>query len=149
MKSEIAKEMHNGIVTKIRFFDDKDNHFIGSVVPMLIPLKVHKYELIFRKGNHPNTIFFITCGRASFFIENKNVSFKDMIDGAYFGEIDIIFRRLRKFTVIASTESEFLTLSKQIFEDTIVKEFPEVYEEMTMLAYERDKRIKIAKKMAL
>ena len=45
-------------------------------------------------------IFFITSGRVSFHIERKNISFKDMIEGGYFGDIDIMFRRLRSFTVI-------------------------------------------------
>jgi hypothetical protein len=38
IKSEIAKEMHSGIIRKIKFFDDKDNNFIGSIVPMLTPV---------------------------------------------------------------------------------------------------------------
>jgi hypothetical protein len=38
LKSDIAKEMHSGIIKKVRFFDDKDSNFIGSIVPMLTPL---------------------------------------------------------------------------------------------------------------
>lgn len=72
-----------------------------------------------------------------------------MIEGGYFGEMDIIFRRSRTFTVIASTDTDFLTLSRQIFDEVIVKDFPDIYEEMQMVAYEREKRIKTAKKMAL
>lgn len=60
-----------------------------------------------------------------------------MIEGAYFGEIDIIFRRTRTFTAIASTDTDFLTLSRQIFDDVIVKDFPDIYEEMQMIAFER------------
>lgn len=37
IKSDIAKEMHAGIIKKIKFFDDKDNNFIGSIVPLLAP----------------------------------------------------------------------------------------------------------------
>lgn len=141
--------MHSGIVRKIKFFDDKDSNFIGSVVPMLTPLKVNKYEIIFKKGNHPNTIFFITKGRVSCYIENKNVAFKDMTEGGYFGEIDIIYRRSRTLTCIAYSDTEFLTLSRQAFDDIIVKDFPDIYEEMQLIAFEREKRIKTAKKMAL
>lgn len=60
IKSEIAKEMHRGIIKKIRFFDDKDNNFIGSIVPLLTPLKTYRHEVIYKKENHPNSIFFIT-----------------------------------------------------------------------------------------
>lgn len=40
LRSDIARTMYNGIVKKIRFFDDRDSNFIGAVVPMLAPLKV-------------------------------------------------------------------------------------------------------------
>ncbi|CDW72811.1 cation channel family protein [Stylonychia lemnae] len=149
VKSDIAKEMHRGIIKKIRFFDDKDNNFIGSIVPLLNPLKTFRHEVIYKKDHHPNSIFFITQGRVSFFIERKNIAFKDMIEGCYFGDIDIIFKRKRKYTVISAVDSDFLTFSKTIFEDIIQKDYPEIYEEMTIVAYEREKRIKDAKKKAL
>ena len=72
-----------------------------------------------------------------------------MIEGCYFGDIDIIFKRKRKFTVISAVDSDFLTLNKQIFEDIIQKDFPEIFEEMTIVALEREKRIREAKKMAI
>lgn len=112
LRSDIAKSMYNGIVNKIRFFEDKDSNFIGNIVPLLTPLKVQKYDIIFRKGNFPNAIFFITSGRVSFYLEKKNITFKDMIEGGYFGDIDIIVRRPRLYTVIATEDTDFLTLSK-------------------------------------
>ena len=102
LKSEIAKEMHAGIIKKIRFFDDKDNNFIGSIVPLLSPLKTMKHEVVYKRDNHPNAIFFITHGRVSYFIDRKNIAFKDMTEGCYFGDIDLIFKRKRKFTVISA-----------------------------------------------
>ena len=42
-----------------------------------------------------------------------------------------------------------MTLNKQIFEDIIQKDFPEIFEEMTIVALEREKRIREAKKMAI
>lgn len=141
--------MHFGIIKKIRFFDDKDNNFIGSIVPLLTPLKINKNEFIYKKHNHPNALFFITKGRVSFFIDRKKIAFKDMIEGCYFGDIEIIFKRKRKYSVISAVDSDFLTLSKQIFEDVVIKEYPEIYEEMTMVSFEREKRIKEARKMAI
>lgn len=127
LKCDIAKQMHNGIISKIRFFDDKDSNFIGAVVPLLTPLHVKKHEFIFRKGNYPSAIFFITKGRISYYIEKKKLTFKDMNEGGYFGDVDIIVRRPRFYSVIASEDSEFLLLSKSTFEEIIIKEYPEVY----------------------
>lgn len=40
-------------------------------------------------------------------------------------------------------------MSKQIFEEVIINEYPEVYEEMTLVAFEREKRIFSAMQIAL
>jgi hypothetical protein len=72
-----------------------------------------------------------------------------MIEGGYFGDLDIILKRKRKFTMVAHFESEFLIMTKLILEEIIIKEYPEVYEEMTLVAFEREKRIMAAKQIAL
>lgn len=141
--------MHNGIIKKIRFFDDKDSNLIGSIVPLLTHMKTQRNEFIYRRGNHPTSIYFITTGRVSFYLEKKNIAFKDMIEGGYFGDMDIIFKRKRRCSMLSTTNSDFLTMSKQIFEDVITKDYPEVYEEMTLIAVEREKKIQTAKEHAL
>jgi len=94
-------------------------------------------------------MFFITKGRVSFVIEKKQIPFKDMLEGGYFGEIDIIFKRTRSFSTRSAVDTDFLTLSKTIFEEVVVNDYPEVYEEMYLVAYERLKRLKEAKKRAI
>ncbi len=141
IKCEIAMIMHNGVIKKLRFFDDKDSNLIGSIVPLLTPLKTMRHEYIYRKNSHPTNIYFITHGRVSFFLDKTGIAFKDMIEGGYFGDLDVIFRRKRRYSIIATIDSDFLTMTKQIFEDVIIKEYPEVYEEMTLIAIEREKRI--------
>jgi hypothetical protein len=51
--------------------------------------------------------------------------------------------------MISTVDSDFLIMTKQILEDIIVKEYPEVYEEMQLVALERDRRVKAAKQFAL
>ena len=149
IKCQIAMEMHNGVIRKIRFFDDKDSNLIGSIVPLLSPIKSLKNEYIFKKNGHATAIYFIINGRVSFYLENKGIAFKDMIEGGYFGDLDIIFKRKRRYSMLSTANSDFLTMTKQIFEDVIIKEYPEVYEEMTLIAIEREKKIQSAKQVAL
>lgn len=52
IKCEIALEMYFGVIKKIKFFDDKDNNLIGSIVPLLTPFKAAKYEYIYKKNSH-------------------------------------------------------------------------------------------------
>jgi Cyclic nucleotide-binding domain len=108
IKCEIAMEMHMGVFKKIKFFDDKDSNLIGSIVPLLTPLKTLKNEYIYRKNSHPASLFFITHGRVSFYLERKCIAIKDMVEGGYFGDLDIIFRRKRRYSMISTTDSDFL-----------------------------------------
>lgn len=57
-----------------------------------------------------------------------------MIIGSYFGEIEIIFKIKRCHTTVAAEPSELLTLSKQIYESIIVKDFFEIHEEIKFIA---------------
>lgn len=72
-----------------------------------------------------------------------------MVCGGYFGDLDIIFKRKRRYSIISCMDSDFLTMTKSIFETTVVKEYPEIYEEMAFIAFEREKRIQAAKKIAI
>ena len=72
-----------------------------------------------------------------------------MIEGGYFGDMDIIFKRKRRYSMLSTTNSDFLTMTKSIFEDVITRDYPEVYEEMTLIAVEREKKIQKAKEYAL
>lgn len=49
LRSEIAMEMHNGIIKKIKFFEDKDSSFIGQVVTLLTPLETKQNDVVYRK----------------------------------------------------------------------------------------------------
>jgi CRP-like cAMP-binding protein len=104
--------MYFGVIKRIRFFDDKDSNFIGSIVPLLTPSKAARYELIYKKDSHPHAIYFITMGRVSFYLERKKIAFKDMIEGGYFGEVDIIFKRKRRYSMLAIADSDFLIMTK-------------------------------------
>lgn len=57
-----------------------------------------------------------------------------MIIGSYFGEIEIIYKTKRYHTTVAAESSELLTLSKQIYESIIVKDFFEIHEELKFIA---------------
>lgn len=72
-----------------------------------------------------------------------------MIEGGYFGDLDIIFKRKRRCSMLATVQSDFVLMTKQIFEDIIIGLYPEIYEEMTLIAVERQIKIQQAKDYAL
>lgn len=60
-----------------------------------------------------------------------------MIPGSYFGEIEIIFRSKREFTVTCESETELFYLSRYDFENILEKEFPHIIDQMKMVAKKR------------
>ena len=63
-----------------------------------------------------------------------------MIQGSYFGEIDIIFKRKRQFTAITGEDTEIYYITRLEFGQVIEKEFPTIYAEMLKEAVEKDDR---------
>ena len=150
IRCEISLHMHGGIVKRINFFEDKDQTFIGSIVPLLQPCKARKDDMVYSKGLHASAIFFVTKGRVSFCLEEESdIGFLDMIMGSYFGEIEVIKSIPRLFSVKAADHTDFLTLSKQVFELYLTNEYPATYDEMRKVATLRQEKITIAEQFAL
>ncbi len=55
---------------------------------------------------------------------NQQVRFKSMINGSYFGEVDIIYDRKRKYVAACETACELFYITRFEYETIIVKEFP-------------------------
>ncbi len=90
-----------------------------------------------------NKVFFIKEGRVEF-VNTDYISFKTMLRGSYFGEIEIIFKQKRSNTVVSSASCEILSLAKQIYENLIMKEYPQINEELKFVAKNRLERNLIA-----
>lgn len=106
--------------------------------------------MVYSKGLHSSAIFFVTKGRVSFCLEEESdIGFLDMIMGSYFGEIEVIKSIPRLFSVKAAEHTDFLTLSKQVFELYLMNEYPATFEEMSKVAILRQEKITIAEQIAL
>lgn len=60
-----------------------------------------------------------------------------MIPGSYFGEIEILFRSKREFTVTCESQTELFYLSSYDFDNILVKEFPHIIDQMRVVAKKR------------
>jgi hypothetical protein len=67
-----------------------------------------------------------------------------MSKGCYFGEIDVLNKQRRGYTVVSCELSDTLTLTKQIYEGVIVKEYPEIDAELRYTALMRMGKLKDA-----
>jgi CRP-like cAMP-binding protein len=69
---------------------------------------------------------------------DKIIQFKTMTNGSYFGETDILLRRRRSVSVIATAECDMFYLSRVDFENVVLNEFPHIYKEIKHLSMKRE-----------
>ena len=145
LRFEIANLMYNKAISGITFFNKKDESFVSDIVPMLNYLRVARKSLIYKKYQYADEIYFIRSGKVCFIYGKNKLIFKVMIQGSYFGEIEIIENSPREFNVASQEHSEFLTMSRNLF-DYMMEKYPAIAVDIKNLAIERKKRIIKSKK---
>lgn len=78
------------------------------------------------EGEHPYDIYFIVKGRVNFVMDTAECVFKTWPQGAYFGEIEVIFKKKRICTAKASIECDLFTLSKKFYNQIVATDYPTV-----------------------
>lgn len=133
---KIAKYIHTDLVEKVILFYNKDINFIAQIIPFIFPRKFKSGEIIYKKNDYPSFIYFLLSGRVGFF-NNSNKLFKTYVEGSYFGEIELFKSCLRQSQVKALTDIKMLLLPRENFLSKI-ESFPEILEEMMLVAIKRD-----------
>lgn len=67
-----------------------------------------------------------------------DVIYKTMTNGAYFGDLDVIFRRRRNCCVKAASKCDAFLLSKTDFDNVLRSEYPHIYKDLRGLAYHKE-----------
>lgn len=122
----------------------------------LSSLKANAGEILFERGQYPNTVYFILKGRVGLIEGSDKVVFKSFVPGGYFGEIEIFAKSLRSVcsmiipnlpitsrstTAQALSSCEFLTINRHEFE-MILRNFPDIKKSLVAVSQEKQNRIK-------
>jgi CRP-like cAMP-binding protein len=94
---------------------------------------------VYYKNEFAESIYFIAQGRVNYLIGKNTVIFKTITAGAYFGEIELIEKVARKFSVKSENDSKLLIMHSQCFE-YILKEYPRIGTEMIKAAERKNKK---------
>ena len=97
-----------------RFFKNKPLSFITSILDHLRPLKISDKEILFEKLDLSTELYFITKGEVCLYDTylNNDISFDDLKDGEFFGEVEVILDENRAFSSRTVKISELLVLEK-------------------------------------
>ena len=67
-------------------------------------------KIVYEKNDYADEIYFLSSGRVAFTYGASNFTFKTMLAGSFFGEIELIDHTAREFTAITEMSSEFFVL---------------------------------------
>ncbi|OMJ80534.1 hypothetical protein SteCoe_19174 [Stentor coeruleus] len=140
LKKELRIQMHNKIVEKILFFQDKDEQFIARFVGKMKKMEVITGEYVYMFGDYSEEIYFICRGRVVMKADNGMV-FKNYMQGSYFGELETLNNITRKCSAQAiSSKTALMIITKRDFL-CIMKDYPEVLSEVKATAKLREQKI--------
>lgn len=137
LKHEMFPKMYGGKLSKVFFLEKQEKFVRSSIIPRLQYLQLKEKSVLFSEGDYPSNIYFLLTGRVSFVFTERNIVFKTMLPGSYFGEIGLLYHRYREFGAMTVDKSEFLVMGNQLVRD-MAEQFPLVYEQMRVTAKGRE-----------
>jgi len=139
---ELSNVIYGQMVQGLNFFEflfiEEKEEFIALLGPCLRIINYAKDEIIFNASEYSREMYFIRKGEIAGIIpECNNIPFIKIIKGDYFGEIDLMFQSLRKFTMKAFTDVELLAVDEDNFRRIFLGEFREIGNTMRKRAEKR------------
>ena len=138
--------MNKALIDKNKFFRGKQLKFVTSVIDYLKPLKVKPREIIFRKGEFTEEMFFIKVGEVLLYELHLEIDiiYETLTEGDYFGDVEIFLSDVRETSAKASKISELYTLSREDLFTNILMYFKDL--KLSMIIDANERREKLTKK---
>ncbi|GAB4423048.1 MAG: hypothetical protein OHK0011_02680 [Turneriella sp.] len=136
LKLQVALHLNKDIIEKVPMFKGAPEELIRQIVLNLKPALFTPGDYIFRKGELGDQMYFISRGKVEIVSEDGQTVYATLTDGAFFGEIALLFSSERTASVRAAEYCDLYTLDKFTFDNVLAK-FPEVAQQVHAMAEER------------
>ncbi len=144
LKLQVALHLNREIIEKVPMFKGAPDELIRQIVLNLKPVLFTPGDYIFRKGELGDQMYFISRGKVEIVSEDGKTVYATLSDGAFFGEIALLFSSERTASVRAAAYCDLYTLDKFTFDNVLAK-FPEVAQQVHAMAEERRQKTVAAK----
>ena len=149
LRYQVAMNMYESACSRIPFFENRSPEFISTIIPHLRYTFFEKDDYVYQEGDDPDEIYFISRGRVNFVVCLQDIRFKSILEGSYFGDVEMFLSSKRLCTCKIVYQTELLVMSKPVISIQMMKyiteEFPEISNEMMELALKRRSKILEAK----
>ncbi|MCX7633175.1 MAG: ion transporter [Turneriella sp.] len=140
LRLRIALHLNREIIEKVPMFRGAPEELIRQIVLHLKPVLFTPGDYIFRKGEMGDRMYFISKGRVEIVSDDGGTVYATLSDGAFFGEIALLFSTERTASARAAGYCDLYTLDKFTF-DSVIAKFPEVARQVQEMAEERRRSV--------
>ena len=109
----------------------------------LKPVKYFRNQIVFRKGDSANAMYFVAKGTAQAVDETGSIVYAEFPPASFFGEVGLFLEnQKRTATIQCSSDDMLLFTCDKVAIDKLLKEFPEVQGKITSELQRRMEYIK-------
>ena len=123
IRRDVEYHLRSDIVTKVPFFRGANETMVRALAAQLIPRIAIPGEIIIRRGEMGDSMFFIATGQVEV-LDPDGQPVATLTDGSFFGEIALLERAPRIADVRAATYCDLYTLDKSAL-DSVIAGYPE------------------------
>jgi len=143
IKYEFGEELSLGIsrdqIKNVPIFRDCEVGFLHMLAMNVQPVQYFQGDLVVKKGDIANEMFFIVRGTAEVFNEIDGTVYAELTTPSFFGEVGLFFEMKRTASVrVSSSVMDVFQLTKNNLNE-ILKKYPEVAEKIRAEAQVRFK----------
>jgi len=140
---EFGEELSLGIsrdqIKNVPIFRDCEVGFLHMLAMSVQPVQYYQGDLVVKKGDIANEMFFIVRGTAEVFNELDGTVYAELTTPSFFGEVGLFFEMKRTASVrVSSSVMDVFQLTKNNL-DEVLKKYPEVSEKIKAEAQVRFK----------
>lgn len=124
LRNDMEMHLRRDIVAKVPIFRGADNNLLRALVAQLKPRIALPEELIIRKGEIGESMFFIASGSVEVLGPDDTTPVATLTEGSFFGEIALLERCPRGAHVRATGYCDLYTLDKSAL-DYVIDLYPD------------------------
>ncbi len=112
------------MLEKVSLFANLPQDQIEELESLCVARKYARNTVLFMEGDENNQLFVVCAGKVSAFVQGedgKQLILNYMSTGEYFGELSLIDSQPRSASIMTVTDCEFLTMSRDKFQEFISK----------------------------
>lgn len=114
LRYQIALNMYEGAAMRIPFFQGRSPEFIDIVVPNLQYNFFETAEYVYNQNEDSDEIYIISKGRVNFVTGYEDIRFRSMLEGSYFGDVEMLLGIKRLCSSKVEYETELLVITKPV-----------------------------------